>query len=292
MNPGYQNPKVTRSAGPIDPEVSVVAVRAASDKRPLALLANYSLHYVGGNPAISADYFAAFASDIAERLKAGDNRYRDKPAFVGILSNGTSGDVNNVDFSGPAPPRRQPGEKIKAVAASVSAAALKAYERIEFHPHVTLDALVTDESFKVRKANAEQLARAKKILETTVKDKDGQFSDRAAIYARETTLLDEYPDEVPVKLQTLRIGELGIAAIPCEVFTEIGLELKKKSPLGKTFTISLANGYNGYLPTAVQHKLGGYETWRARSSYLETGAADVITARLLELFAELKRRSE
>jgi len=74
-----------------------------------------------------------------------------------------------------------------------------------------------------------------------------------------------------------RVGELGVCAIPCEVFTEIGLELRKKSPLKHTFTIELANGYNGYLPTPRQHELGGYETWRARSSYLEVNASPRIT---------------
>ena len=49
-------------------------------------------------------------------------------------------------------------------------------------------------------------------------------------------------------VQALRIGDLGIVAIPCEVFVEIGLEIKAKSPLKPTFTIELANGYNGYLP--------------------------------------------
>ena len=73
------------------------------------------------------------------------------------------------------------------------------------------------------------------------------------------------------------------AAIPCEVFVEIGLELKSKSPAKPLFTVSLANGYNGYLPTPDQHKLGGYETWRARSSYLEPDASPKIVAKLLEL---------
>jgi hypothetical protein len=36
--------------------------------------------------------------------------------------------------------------------------------------------------------------------------------------------------------------------------------------------VSLANGYNGCLPRAEDHALGGYETWRARSSNLETVA--------------------
>ncbi|MFO7976876.1 MAG: hypothetical protein R6V12_19875, partial [Candidatus Hydrogenedentota bacterium] len=85
----------------------------------------------------------------------------------------------------------------------------------------------------------------------------------------------------------LRIGDLSIAAIPCEVFAETGLEIKEKSPFAKTFTIELANGYNGYLPTPEQHALGGYETWRARSSCLEVPASDAITTAVFELFDQL-----
>ena len=40
--------------------------------------------------------------------------------------------------------------------------------------------------------------------------------------------------------------------------------------------------------TPDQHKLGGYETWRARSSYLEVDAAPKITATLLELLNSVK----
>ena len=92
-----------------------------------------------------------------------------------------------------------------------------------------------------------------------------------------------------VVLQALRIGDLGICAVPCEVFVEIGLELRKKSPLKQTFTIELANGYNGYLPTPDQHKLGGYETWRARSSYLEPDASPKIVRTLGELLGKVAK---
>ena len=73
--------------------------------------------------------------------------------------------------------------------------------------------------------------------------------------------LQKSPETVRVILQAVRIGELGITAIPFEVFSEIGLELKARSPLKPSFTIELANGGYGYLPTPEQHKLGGYETW-------------------------------
>ena len=71
------------------------------------------------------------------------------------------------------------------------------------------------------------------------------------------------------------------------VFVEIGLKLKKESPFAQHFTISLANGYNGYLPTAEHHKLGGYETWRARSSFLEVDAEAKIREKILELLKQV-----
>lgn len=87
----------------------------------------------------------------------------------------------------------------------------------------------------------------------------------------------------------MRIGDVGIVAIPCEVFAEIGLELKKRSPFQPTIVIELANGYNGYLPTPAQHKLSGYETWRARSSYLEVDASPKIVGALLAMLNDMKQ---
>jgi neutral ceramidase len=292
MNPGQANPQTSVPAGPIDPDVAVLAVRSRADRRPLGLLANYSLHYVGGNPAISADYFAAFAQEMAERLGAGDARYAGKPAFVGIMSNGTSGDINNINFALPVRPRRAPGEQIKIVARSVADAAMVAYEAIKWQPDSRLDTEERELSLRVRKGTPAELAQAREILARTPKDKDGQWGDRKAIYARETVKLADYPDSVPLTLQVHRIGNLSVGAVPCEVFVETGLRLKRHSPFARHFTVSLANGYNGYLPPAEHHAAGGYETWRARSSYLEVEAAEKIARRLEEMLAVLKARAD
>jgi hypothetical protein len=289
MNPGFKNPKVSAPAGPVDPEVSLLAARATSDGRPLAVLANYSLHYVGGLPAISADYFAAFARELTTRLDATDARYAAKPAFVAIMSNGTSGDINNVNYAAPAPPRRAPGEQIAAVARSVADTALHAYSRLTWQSTALLAAAERDLTLAVRRPTAAELTRAQALVATTKRDPDGQFADRKAIYALESLALADYPATVPVKLQAHRIGHLTIAAIPCEVFVEIGLDLKATKPLSDHFTISLANGYNGYLPTPAHHALGGYETWRARSSYLEIEASTKITATLRELLSTVAK---
>jgi hypothetical protein len=101
--------------------------------------------------------------------------------------------------------------------------------------------------------------------------------------------LADYPPAVPVRLQAIRIGDLGIVSTPCETFVEIGLAVKRHSPLKPTFVMLLANGYNGYLPTPEQHALGGYETWRARSSYLAVDAAPKMESALLELLAQVAK---
>lgn len=278
MNPGYKNPGLVEPAGPIDPEVAVLSVQTREGK-PIALLANYSLHYVGGVEPLSADYFGAFAERIGQLLKVdkGDS-------FVGILSNGTSGDINNVDFANAAPGKREPFSQIRVVADAVAKAAFAAEQKIAYRDWVPLAMAEKEITLGVRKPPADDLARAKATIAAA---KDGKLVSMAEVYARETVLMAEYPEKVSIKLQALRIGELGIVAIPCETFVEIGLEIKKKSPLKPTFTIELANGYNGYLPTPEQHKLGGYETWRARSSYLEVEASTKITATLFELLGKV-----
>ncbi|NUQ86017.1 MAG: hypothetical protein HUU11_15000, partial [Anaerolineales bacterium] len=97
----------------------------------------------------------------------------------------------------------------------------------------------------------------------------------------------DWPETLSIILQTFRIGELGLAASPFEVFTETGLELKAKSPFRPTFTIELANGGYGYLPTPEQHELGGYETWLG-TNRVEREASRKIVRTLLGLFEQVK----
>ena len=295
MNPGYNkgNGRVSKPAAPVDPDVSILALRSSgADKRPICLLANYSLHYVGnpprnseGKPQLSGDYFARFADIMSEKVAPGRDDY------VAIMSNGTSGDINNVNYAGPPPEKRHaPGEKMMIVANSVAEAAMKAFTGIKYEKDLPIAVVAREMQLGVRKADPEGLKRAHEILGSPEQLINGNLNAREAIYARETLQLREYPDTVPVRLQSIRIGDLCINTTPCETFVEIGLELKKASPFGTSFTIELANGYNGYLPTPQQHEWGGYETWRAKSSYLEVDASVKVVAAFKEMMAELKAK--
>lgn len=282
MNPPRAHAGLLRPAGPVDPEISFISVQSKSG-RPIALLANYSLHYVGGTgpSEISADYFAVFADRIQQLLGAD----RLDPPFVGILSNGTSGDVNNVNFREKGE-RRAPYEKMREVADKVARAVHAEHQKLAYQDWVPLAGAERELVLAARKPTPEQLDWAKTVL---ARPDDAKLEHpRERHYARRMLTQNEAPSSVAVPLQTLRIGDLGIAAVPFEVFTEIGLEIKEKGPFRKTFTIELANGSYGYLPSPPQHKLGGYETWLG-TNLVEIEASTKIVQTLMELFASLKQ---
>jgi hypothetical protein len=103
------------------------------------------------------------------------------------------------------------------------------------------------------------------------------------IYNREQLLLNEYPDTVLAPVQAIRIGNQVIGSLPGEFFAETGLLLKKSVSAFDYFTISLANAYCGYVPPAHEMERGGYETWRARSSFMEPDAEKLLREELLNL---------
>jgi hypothetical protein len=281
MNPGVGNPNLLEPAGPTDPQVSFISVQSTNGV-PLALLANYSLHYVGGVPngVISADYFAVFADRIGELLKA---ERMDVP-FVGMLANGPCGDVNNVNFAGKSE-KRAPYEKMKLVAEDVAQEVFKVYQTVQHRDWVELKAAQSELKLAMRVATPEQVKWAKEALARPATISPVHRLEKA--YAERTLSAAEWPKEVSIVLQAFRIGEFAVAAIPFETFAETGLELKAKSPVKPMFVIELANGGYGYLPTPEQHELGGYETWLG-TNRVEKEASGKIVAVLLELLAKVK----
>jgi hypothetical protein len=285
MNPGINNPNLVEPTGPVDPELPVVVIQAINGDY-IGLLANYSLHYVGFVPSgeVSADYFAVFARQMGELL----GTQNQKIPFVGIMSNGTSGDINNIDFSGKYLQHQKPYVQMQYVANRLAAEALRVVESIEYKDWIPLTSLEEEISLGVRRPDEKEVERANEIVASATSN---VMQSAEEVYARETLFMNDYPEKVSIPLQVLKLGDMAIAAVPCEAFAEIGLELKEKGPFEDMFTISLANGYYGYLPTPEQHALGGYETWRARSSFLEIKASIQIVDTVLKLMRQLEERN-
>ncbi len=274
MNPGHNNTNAIRRTGPVDPDVTILSVQTR-DGRPLALLGNYSTHYAG-SPVLSADYFAVFASEIGRLIGAKG----DRPRFVGIMSNGTSGDANCSNFM------RQERRKYDylSVGRDVAQAAFEAYKTIKYYDWVPLEMREQRLVLDVRLPTKEEIAKASEFMKTFADRKPKNWEE---VYARETVELDKMGPTRELKLQAIRIGDLGIVAIPCEAYGSTGLAIKAASPLETTMNISLANGCEGYIAPPEQHKLGGYTTWRARTSCLEELAEPKIKATVVGLLVEV-----
>ena len=275
MHPGHQNPDCVGPEGPVDTDLSLLAVRSLAG-RPIALLANYSMHYYGA-AAVSADYFGHFVAKI-ERLIG---QPQGDPPFVGIMSQGTSGDLMWLDY---ASPKNDPG--IEAYSEAVAQVAHKAYQSITYRRGVSLAMRDRDLHLRMRVPDAKRLDWARDVV---AKLNGGPPRTLGDIYAREQIYLHEHPDR-DVKLQALRIGDFGITAIPCEVFGITGLKIKGQSPLEPTMNIELANGEDGYIPPPEEHKLGGYTTWACRTAGLEVTAEPKIVDAVLDLLEEVAGR--
>ena len=274
MHPGYLNPDVIGPSGPSDPGITILSVQTAAGL-PVALLANYSMHYYE-SPMLSADYYGRFAEKIA-RLVGAD------PAgpFVGIMSQGTSGDQMWMDYGRP---QISPG--LEAYSEAIARKVHAAYQTIQYHDWVPLAMRETKRTFNFRLCNETRLAWARKL----VAEMHGRLPRTLPeVYACEQGYLRERPT-AEVKLQAIRIGDAGIAAFPNEVYALTGLKIKAQSPLQPTFNIGLANGAEGYIPPPEQHRLGGYTTWAARTAGLEPGAEPSMVAELLRLLEEAAGR--
>lgn len=281
MNPPAGSENLVKPAGPTDPTVSILSFREP-DGKPIALLASYSLHYVGGVKGldISADYYGCFPKHFLELA----GLERQDPPFIPIMANGTSGDINNINFKTPRP-RKEPYEQMNDVARDVAQKVLDVWKELKYDRDVTLDARYHELEVGFRHPDAKMLEWAEKVIAAGPKKR----GDLSYAYAeRAQSIAMHAPESGPIPLQVLRIGKLCIGTMPSEVFCEIGMEFKKRCPIQPAFLMSLSHGYYGYLPPPHQVDLGGYETWLG-TNRLEREASDKMLAELIKMAEEIKQ---
>ena len=274
MHPGHQSPKHIGPAGPADHDLSLLAVKS-TDGRLLSILGNYAMHFFGAK-ALSADTCGMFGAEFAKPLDPGDIH----PDYVGILSQGTSGDCHWMDYTKPTTSRI---ENYQTYTTELAKVAHSAYQNIVYHDWQPLQMAEQTLKLNRRTPDAARLSWAQE----TVAKLDGVLPTKLPdIYAHEQIDLYHQP-KVEIKLQALSIGKLAITALPNEVYSITGLKLKAQSPFDTTFNIELANGAQGYIPPPEQHQLGGYTTWPAKTAGLEVQAEPKIVATLLTLLEKI-----
>lgn len=85
---------------------------------------------------------------------------------------------------------------------------------------------------------------------------------------------------VPMRINALRIGELGLVTFGAETFTEIGMAVKTASPARETLFASVTDGCISYLHTAAAHEEGGYEVDLAPLAYRYPGRLQAVCEKM------------
>lgn len=277
-NPGVGNPEVMEPAGPVDPAVDVLVLRRP-DGSTLGALANHAMHYIGipdDRHAVSADYFGFF-STMLQRLRA--------ETFVAALSNGASADINNIDVIGRGVRKNDAYQHCERAGAIIAANALWAWNEAEFVNDAPITGALAEVPLTARPPATEaDLAKAQEI-EDRVNAKERVLMGERAFLRRIRRFQAEPPQPHVTWVQALRIGELAVVSAPGELFVELGLAIKERSPFAQTMVIELANDSIGYIPTQRAFEEGAYEP---ESSPYVPGFGEAIVEAAVGLLEKLR----
>ncbi len=152
MNPGFLSPDVIGPSGPVDDELSLVAMQTLTGK-PIGVLCNFSMHYVG-SPLLSADYFGRFAEYLGRKIDSGDGT----TSCIVAMSQGTSGDLISRNYD--EPERKFDYDQYAAELADIAAGA---YRQIEYRTAAPLAMREAKLKLSRRVPNEERLAWAREI---------------------------------------------------------------------------------------------------------------------------------
>lgn len=260
-------------AGPILPFTDVIRFDSAESAEPMAVLFSYAAHgttLTGDNLLYTADYIGAAKRTLEQVV----------PTATALFVAGTSADVNPY----PRGEFRHAEMHGKQLGCAAAQAAL-AVERLADDARIAVArrefALEVESAPTLDEARA-QLAEARAAVEAVLAKARAAAGDapvdehkavdwflqrrlRNAEALVEALARGETSFAIPLEAQALAIGDVAIVGLPGEIFVEIGRAVMERSPFPKTIAISHANGSAGYIPTADQVPLGGYEIERARA---------------------------
>ena len=291
--PGVGNPDNVREAAPIDPEVDVVRVDTPQGE-PIAVITGFANHLdlIGGYK-----YSADYPGELSRRIKA---RLGEK--VVSVFMNGFSGDVTHIDYTGRHPYGKdyhiEVGRRLADDVFSI-------YYDIATAPTDALGSASETRVIPRRQPTKEMYEESKRYLENLAAgthkreeaQEDGEYEKPStgnadlmeASYAKCTVNLYEHPIlSETVETQVVRVGDVVFNGGGGELFAELGLGLRARSPFKNNVNVELADGCYGYIATKHAFAEGGYEVTLDRYVNMSEDTGDIMVDTMLRLQEKLK----
>lgn len=283
-NPGKLNPNIDRPEGPLDDEISVMAIR--QDGRLVGIISNICNHNdtVGGN-LVSADWPGRMEKAIQNKLGY------DIPVLTMV---GCSGNINHLDVSnGDEYYGYQEACRIGNIYADIIVGMLDNLEPIEVDK-IQVDSsdfeipyqVISDERLAEAKATIERIGDVSANEDMTSEGIASGLGAVAKMFAEQLVSFREKCSgkSRTFKLVNIKLGkDLMLLSSPGEVFTEAGLHVKENSPFRYNFITAYANGSCGYMCMPECYSRGGYEILPVVGG----GPAEDTLMRLMNVWDEL-----
>ena len=264
-----------RPTGPFDPDFPVIAFKRA-DRSLVAVLFGHSTHTIGTrNPGRRSPSFYGLAAQAFEQ----------ETGAVTTFLEGASGSTHlRHSLEG----LRFPQAWLEAERRILNALR---YTVDQAHPVLVnrIDSLKREITVRVRKFDEEKeeatvayycrkrmAARAEPVM--------------AVFREMRRELAGHQGEERQTWLSATRIGDVAIVGVPAELFTQLGLDIKRRSPFKHTIIAELANDYVGYVGNADAYRLGGYQLWMGHHSWTERGTGELFVDAAVDLLNQLHAR--
>jgi hypothetical protein len=240
-------------AGPNDEDLLAWVFFAGGN--PVATLWNYTMH-------VNTHFGTSFSADYPGRVAA-SLREAFGPGFFSLFLPGTCGDINNV----------------------------VSFQEV----HQRLSQAMRDLVRSARPGDSEALGATWREVRLGARDREAfqaaevreKWPSDFSVFENEDRLLKANPrDIITTAVQVLRIGEGAVAATPGETFAQLGLDIKRRSPLAFTVAVELCNDIAGYIPTREAYRQGGYETFRSRWARVAPGSGEALVEELVAMLGE------
>ena len=271
FNPGVLNPDIVKVAGPIDPDVGIVFIDDAAGRKPIGGIVNFALHLdtVGGR-----SYAADYPFYVEQRLRA---EYGED--FVLFFGTGTCGDINHIDVT------RRERLKTDYIGTTLGRTVVSKADELSVvaAPRLAMKSAVVNAP--LQRYSADEIKWAKDSI-NKVGTRELSFLEQVRAY-KLLAIEMRGGDAIPLEVQVIRLGgDVAIVGLPGEVFVDIGLAIKKRSPFATTLVIELCQDAPGYIPTKKAFAEGSYETVNSR---IAPGGGEMIVEKAVALLEALAR---
>lgn len=269
FNPGVGNPDIVKCAGPIDPDVGMVFIDDAQKAKPLGAIVNFALHLdTTGGTQYAADY--PFYIEQTLRKACGDD-------FALFFGTGTCGDINHIDVT------KRERLKTDHIGNTLGETVNRSAEKLVPITGPILRSASSTVRVPLQRYSDDEIAWAKENINKTG-TKELSFLDQVKAY-KILAVQSRPGDTIALEVQAVRLSkQVAVVALPGEVFVDIGLAIKQRSPFPITLVIQLSQDAPGYIPTSKAFAQGSYETVNSR---IASGGGEMLAEAAVEVLKKL-----